>query len=87
MRKVTVRLAVGLALVVVVTAVLAGAVATSAAITIELSDGDNCETGGQADPASTSTPGDVTAFAGNVTKCIADGATGGADVGPPTGDG
>lgn len=85
MRRVTVRLAVGFALVLLITGVLAGAVATSAAITIELSDGDRCETGGESDVGSTATPGDVTSLAGNVTKCIADGATDASDRSPPTG--
>ena len=71
MRSRRTRLALGLALVFLVTAVLAGAVATSAAITIELSDGDGCETGGATDVRTTATPENVTAFAGNVTKCLA----------------
>lgn len=71
MREVDRRIVVGLALTTLVTATLAGAVATSAAITIELSDGDACETGGSSDVVTTATPENVTSLAGNVTRCIA----------------
>ena len=80
------RLAVGIALVLLVTAVLAGAVATSAAVGVELSDGDACETGGHTDVVRTPTPENVTALAGNVTRCIAEGGDGGPG-GPQTDDG
>lgn len=71
MRSVNARLAVGLALVVLVTAVFTGVVATSAAVGMELSDGDRCETGGESDVRTTATPENVTSLAGNVTSCIA----------------
>lgn len=67
------RLAVGLTLALLVTLLLAAVVATSAAVTIELSDGDRCETGGAADLPSTPSAENVTAVAGNVTKCLAAG--------------
>lgn len=72
MRSVRVRLAVGLALVVLVTAILAGAVVTSAAVTVELTDGDACETGGASDGTEV-TPENVTTVAGNLTECIVGG--------------
>lgn len=75
MSTLKVRLAVGLALVLLVTTVLAGAVATSAAIGAELADGDHCETGA-ADAPTTPTPENVTAIAGNVTRCIVEGGGG-----------
>lgn len=67
------QLAVGLALVLLVTVVVAGAVATSAAVGIELSDGDRCETGGASDVRTTATPENVTSLAANVTRCVAEG--------------
>lgn len=70
MRRLTIRLVVGIAAVLLVTALLAGVVATAAAITIELSDGDACETGGEADVRATATPENVTALAGNATRCL-----------------
>lgn len=70
MREVTARLAVGLVLVVLVTLAVAGTVATAAAISDELSDGDGCETGGRSIGTATATPENVTALAGNVTGCI-----------------
>ena len=72
MNEVPLRLAVGLVLALLVTAVLAGTVATAAAISGELSDGDGCETGGSPEGA-TVTPENVTALAGNVTDCLRSG--------------
>lgn len=71
MRRLDGRIAVGFALVLLVTAVLAGAVATSAAVGFELSDGDACETGGESDVRTTATPENVTSLARNVSGCIA----------------
>lgn len=88
MREPRARLAVGLALVVLVTVVLAGAVATVAAVSDELSDGDDCETGGDSVGEMTATPENVTTVAGNVPGCIADGSNADATTGePPTGTG
>ena len=86
MRETTLRLAGGIALVLLVTALLAGAVATSAAVTIELSDGDSCESGSVDGERTTPTPENVTEFAGNVTRCLGSDA-GGSAVGAPSGDG
>lgn len=73
MDEVPLRLAVGIVLVLLVTAVLAGTVATAAAVSGELSDGDGCETGGSPAGGATVTPENVTALAGNVTDCLASG--------------
>ena len=86
MRETTLRIAGGIALVLLVTAILAGAVATSAAVTIELSDGDTCESGSVDGERTTPTPENVTEFAGNVTRCIGDDPRTGAS-GAPTGNG
>ena len=83
MRERRVRLAVGLALVLVVTFALAGAVATAAAVSDELSDGDGCETGGAAIDETTASPENVTDLAGNVTGCIADGGDASGAKAPP----
>ena len=80
MRDATLRIAGGIALVLLVTGLLAGAVATSAAVSIELSDGDSCETGG-AGERTTPTPENVTAIAGNVTRCLGAGPDAGAVAG------
>ena len=67
------RVYVGLVLAVVVTVLLAGVVATSAAVSIELSDGDACETDGDADGQVQPPANQVTEFAGDVTRCLTEG--------------
>lgn len=79
-----VRLAVGLALVLLVTAILAGAIVTSAAVTVELTDGDGCETGGASDGGIDATPENVTTVAGNLTECIVRGEDDVTAGGPPS---
>lgn len=88
MRETKVRLAVGLSLVLLVTAVLAGAVTTVAAVSDELSDGDGCENGGNSIGDITASAENVTTLAGNVTGCIVDGEDRDAITDdPPTGPG
>lgn len=65
MSRANARFVVGLAGVVFVTAIAAGAVAASAAVTTELTDGDGCEASGNSTGLTT-----VTSYAGNVTECI-----------------
>lgn len=80
------RLALGLALAVLVTALLAGTVATTAAIAVELGDGDTCETGGTAYVKPTPSAENVETLSRHVAACVVeaddpDAVTGG----PPTG--
>lgn len=64
------RLTLGIVLALLVTLLLASVVVTSAAVTIELSDGDGCETGSGSDRETTASPDGVSTVAGTVTECI-----------------
>ena len=73
MTETNTRVYVGIVLALVVTLLLAGVVATSAAVSIELSDGDACETHGDGDRQVHSPSKRVTEIAGDVTRCLAEG--------------
>lgn len=60
MPRVTARIVVGIALVLIVTASLAGVVATTAALTVELSNDDGCADGTASDVRATPAPEPVT---------------------------
>lgn len=86
MREETARLAAGLVLVLLVTATLAGVVAASVAVSVELSDGDTCETGGTAYVRPAATPENARLLSANLPGCILDEETGVSAVGGPPGE-
>lgn len=86
MREETARLAAGLVLVLLVTSTLEGVVAASVAISVELSDGDTCETGGTAYVRPAATPENARLLSENLAGCILGGETGEPAVGGPPGE-
>lgn len=86
MREETVRLAAGLVLALLVTATLSGVVGASVAISVELSDGDTCETGGTSYVRPTATPENARLLSENLAGCILEGETVAPAVGGPPGE-
>lgn len=73
MRRSKRRLVLGLVVALLVTGLATVAVAASAAVTIELFDGDTCETDGTSYVRPTPTPENVKTLAGNVADCVVEG--------------
>lgn len=71
MNQATLKITIGFVVVAVVTLLAVGVVATSAAISHEVTDGDGCETSGQSHPPTTASPTEVVSYAGTLTECVA----------------